>query len=577
MALQAYASHPIPHRIPKPVKAALYARVSTERQREEATIESQLYELKRQIAGAGHTLVKEYIDDGHSGAYLDRPALEELRKALKTDTFDVVYFLCADRIARDAIHQNIIIGEFILAKKRIVISGKDYEENPENRFALQVLGAVAEFERAKITERMMRGKLHRLRSGILCAGASIYGYTYVRKTPTSQPALVINEEQAAIVRFMFETYATTPISTAGIARVLEERGVKTYHGGRLWERGRIIQMLKNPTYTGVRYLNTMAVVHEPTRTTKTKKFVRRNPDEWLAFKVPAIVSQELFDKVQERLRLVHSRYRKLPETALLSGHVRCADCGRSYRHGYTHARYRLRTGGTATREAGQYWCSKRREDSNHHVSNRGRWRNTGVATTMLDHTVVNLIRDNMLDPEKLAACIEGGTDNTPPPELGRIAHDINALNEKRRRTYDAYGKEQITAEVYIEASRSIDESIVRLRKEKEAVLNTWRQTSQADSLTACVRQFCAAARARFEACDDFDGKRAFLRDYVERIVFDRGKISIHGQIPHQAAPEGMLRFRIEGRIEKGSKRRWAQDERFGSWVPVSLIVPTVCI
>jgi resolvase-like protein len=102
MALQAYASHPIPQRIPRPVKAALYARVSTERQREEATIESQLFELKRQIAAAGHTLVKEYIDDGYSGAYLDRPALEEMRKALKSDTFDAVYFLCADRIARDA-------------------------------------------------------------------------------------------------------------------------------------------------------------------------------------------------------------------------------------------------------------------------------------------------------------------------------------------------------------------------------------------------------------------------------------------------------------------------------------------
>src|SRR5262249_29107259 len=87
------------------VRAALYARVSTDKQREEATIESQLYEVKRQIAAAGHTLVKEYIDDGHSGAYLDRPALDELRAALKTDAFDAVFFHCADRIARDAIHQ----------------------------------------------------------------------------------------------------------------------------------------------------------------------------------------------------------------------------------------------------------------------------------------------------------------------------------------------------------------------------------------------------------------------------------------------------------------------------------------
>ncbi len=175
------------------VKAALYARVSTDRQREEATIESQLFELKRQIAAAGHALVKEYIDDGYSGAYLDRPALEELRVALKTDAFDAVYFLCADRIARDAVHQNIIIGELLHYKKRIIINGKDYEENPENRFALTVLGAVAEFERAKIAERMMRGRMHRLRMGVLAShGSTVFGYTYVRKTATSAPALIVN-------------------------------------------------------------------------------------------------------------------------------------------------------------------------------------------------------------------------------------------------------------------------------------------------------------------------------------------------------------------------------------------------
>jgi hypothetical protein len=108
-------------REPNVTKAALYARVSTDKQREEATIESQIVELKKQIAAAGHTLVKEYIDDGHSGAYLDRPALDELRAALKTDIFDAVYFHCADRIARDAILQNIIISELLKHKKRIII------------------------------------------------------------------------------------------------------------------------------------------------------------------------------------------------------------------------------------------------------------------------------------------------------------------------------------------------------------------------------------------------------------------------------------------------------------------------
>jgi site-specific DNA recombinase len=139
-------------------KAVLYARVSSDRQKQEQTIESQVAELKRQIAAAGHTLVKEYIDDGYSGAYLDRPALDQLRLDVKSDAFDVVYFLCADRIARDMTHQTIIVGEFLRYKKRIIINGKDYEENPENRFTLQVLGAVAQFERAKIIERTRRAQ-----------------------------------------------------------------------------------------------------------------------------------------------------------------------------------------------------------------------------------------------------------------------------------------------------------------------------------------------------------------------------------------------------------------------------------
>jgi site-specific DNA recombinase len=73
-------------------KAALYARVSTDAQQKEATIESQLFELKRQIVAAGHVLVKEYIDDGVTGTLLDRPALNQLREDLKTDLFDAVYF-----------------------------------------------------------------------------------------------------------------------------------------------------------------------------------------------------------------------------------------------------------------------------------------------------------------------------------------------------------------------------------------------------------------------------------------------------------------------------------------------------
>src|SRR5260370_18923562 len=92
-------------------RAALYARVSTDGQKQEGTIESQVAELKRQIAAAGHVLVKEYINDGYSGSELDRPALDQMRQDAKIALFDTIYFLCADRIAYEVAYQTIIVGE----------------------------------------------------------------------------------------------------------------------------------------------------------------------------------------------------------------------------------------------------------------------------------------------------------------------------------------------------------------------------------------------------------------------------------------------------------------------------------
>jgi site-specific DNA recombinase len=131
-------------------RAALYARVSTDAQQKEATIESQLFELKKQVAAAGHVLVKEYIDDGYTGKFLDRPALGQLRADLKTDLFDVIYFHAADGIARAAAYQNIFVDEVLKHRKKIIISGKEYEENPENKFALTVMGAAAELDGSRL-------------------------------------------------------------------------------------------------------------------------------------------------------------------------------------------------------------------------------------------------------------------------------------------------------------------------------------------------------------------------------------------------------------------------------------------
>ena len=284
-------------------RAVLYARVSTDAQEKEGTIKSQVFELKRQIAAAGDVLVKEYIDDGYSGTRLDRPALEQLRADLKTGLFDTVYFHSADRIARDVAHQIIIVGELLKYGKRITINGKDYQQNPENKLTLTMLGAFSEFERAKIIERYTRGRLHKLRMGLMgsSSGHRIYGYHYARKTREAPATLAINEEQAAIVRLVFEMFATGNYGLVTISRFLEERHIPTFTGRPLWDNDRVKCMLKNETYTGVRYYNRIT---KPTGSSREgKKLIRgqwvfRDRAEWIPIKVPAIVSRELFEQVQ---------------------------------------------------------------------------------------------------------------------------------------------------------------------------------------------------------------------------------------------------------------------------------------
>ena len=248
-------------------KATLYARVSTDAQEKEGTIESQLFELRGQIEAAGHVLVKEYIDDGISGKLLDRPALNQMRVDLKTDLFDTIYFHSADRITREVAYQTIIIDELRKRGKQIVINGKDYVENPENKLTLTMLGAFAEFERAKIIERTTRGRLHRLRLGELASGGNgVFGYDYVAKTADAPAALVVNDKQAAVVRSIFEMFASGNFGLVTISRSLEERSVPTQKGRRLWDSDRVKCILKNEAYAGTRYYNRMtAATSKPQR------------------------------------------------------------------------------------------------------------------------------------------------------------------------------------------------------------------------------------------------------------------------------------------------------------------------
>ncbi len=545
-------------------RAALYARVSSERQKQEQTIESQVAELERQIRATDHVLVKEYIDDGYSGKYLDRPALDALRGDLKADLFDAVYFLDADRIARTQVLQTIVIDEILKAGKRVIIKGKDYEQNPENTFTLQVLGAVAEFEHAKITERMARGRLHRLRMGQLSSqGHIIYGYTYARKTATSAPALVINENEAAIVRWIFETYATGSLGLCAISRSLEERCIPACRGGMRWNANHLRCMLTNVTYTGTRYFNRTTAVRDASG--KRALRVPRDRKEWIAVPVPTIVSQELFDRAQERLRRRAARYRRPPVRYLLSGLIRCGECGRGYSSSRWYEREKRRNGEARVTHCAAYRCNTAFTIAQHDRA-RQHCHNSRIYTHLLESKVLEMIEAAMLDPGELgrSIAVEGGVDNRKVGRaLERIAKKVVGLEGKRRQLIERYATEQLTSEAYVKANRELDAVLDRLGQKRTELADVarWGQFGER------VRQFCASARAEFEACHDLGSTRKFLLDHIDRIVFNRHRVTIFGAIAQNDPRDAALPFRIEGAIDRAAVRRDAGKRGYAGMLP----------
>lgn len=222
--------------------------------------------------------------------------MDQLRKDIKTDQFEVIYFLNSDRIAREVTYQTIIVAEILKHRKQLIINGKDYIHNPENKFTLTVLGAVSELERAKISERVARGKALKLAQGCHPGrGYNIYGYDFTHKTPqTVSASFAVNEEQAEAIRFMFNEYAKGDIALSGIAKKLNDKGYRTKYQKNGWDGSVVIQMLRNITYTGTRYYNRTQVIKEYANplygTTKTStKYIERDKMNGLVSLFPLLL------------------------------------------------------------------------------------------------------------------------------------------------------------------------------------------------------------------------------------------------------------------------------------------------
>jgi site-specific DNA recombinase len=326
--------------------AAIYGRVSSEQQAEAATIDSQVATLQERVANDGLALETEmcFLDEGYSGATLLRPALERLRDVAATGAIDRLYVHSPDRLARKYAYQVLLLDEFQRCGVEVVFLNHPLGQTPEEDLLLQVQGMVAEYERAKILERSRRGKLHAARRGsVNVLSGAPYGYRYVScREGDGEARYEIVLEEARIVRQVFEWVGRDGLSIGQVCRRLKEQGIPSPKGKSFWDRTTVWAQLKNSAYRGNAVFGKTRIGPKRPRLRPQKGRAEqpRRPhsvydvpeEQGTRIPVPAIVGEDLFAAVAERLAENRKRSRQLRRGAryLLQGLIVCARCGYAF-------------------------------------------------------------------------------------------------------------------------------------------------------------------------------------------------------------------------------------------------------
>jgi site-specific DNA recombinase len=515
-------------------KAAIYARVSTEKQEKEKTIESQIEELRKFCEKNDFLIVKEYIDDGWSGETLARPALDQLRDDASKKLFDVVCIHSPDRLARKFIYQGLVIEELKKKGVEVIFLNRPISDTPEDQLLLGVQGLIAEYEKAKILERTRRGRIHKAKEKGIVGSVPPYGYNYIKKTREREGYYEINEKEAEVVKLIFYLYLKLQ-SLHQVKKELYKRGIKTRKGSLIWADSTIQRILTNEAYTGRGYYNRTQSVETETGK-KYKKAVKtgrrlRDRKEWIPIRFPKIIDEEKFRLVQELLRKRFKPFGRTKNFYLLSGLVKCARCGYNfcgegkggslsyYRCNNRHRRYPL-----------PKTCNARMIRSRE--LDNAVWEAVVKAVTNKDILISHI--------KQLANRLEEN-EKELEERSRKLKEKLDKISQKKEKLIELYtdgviGKDEITAKMknYEKEENEIIKEIAEINVKKE-------QISLKPKIIENLEKFCKIMKERISSLTQ-EQKRKFIRYLVEKVVLDSNKriAKVIGHIPTKVNDELFL-------------------------------------
>jgi site-specific DNA recombinase len=517
------------------MRVAIYTRVSTPRQAQAQKIDQQVERLKGYAVRKSWTLEEEhlYLDEGYSGATLNRPGLDALRDAAAMAEFEVVLLTAPDRLARNYVHQVLLIEELQGRGCRVEFVERPMSQDPNDQLLLQIRGAVAEYERTLIAERMRRGRLAKLRAGQLLPWVRVpFGYRTNPDHPRDPAGLRIDEYEAAIVREIFAWYLERGATLGSIARRLIESGVPTPTGkSSSWSRSTIRGILKNPAYVGEAYGNCTHLV--PARRRKSPltpvgsgvSCKRRPQEEWIPISVPAIVDLEIFELVAEKLsrNQKYSARNNKSHHYLLRSLVGCGVCKQG-----SNAR--------TTWDGRSYYVCR----GHNAVVPQHRCRTRHVSAAQLDDVVWEDLCKVLSHPEHIRNALQRAYGGEWLPQelkarLKTMDKAITQVERQKRRLLDAYLGGVLELPELERKRKELggrSETLLAQKRQLEASANERMELAKiADS----IARFCEQVRKGLSEAT-FEQKRALVELLIDQVVLTDEEVEIRYVVP--TSPEG---------------------------------------
>ncbi len=515
------------------MKVAIYVRVSTQRQAQAQTSAQQLERLRAHLQAESYELLDQdiFADEGYSGASLKRPALDRLRDAVAQNRFDRVLITAPDRLARNYVHQVLLLEELQSHGCQVAFLDRPLSQDPHDQLLLQVRGAVAEYERTLILERTRRGRLAKLKAGSLLPWTQPpYGYRTAPDRPRDPHTVRVDEAQGAIIQYIFTRYLQMGVTLYSLALELQARGVPTPRAQKLWNLGTLRGILSNPAYTGLLYAQRkkpQAVVNrrsslQPVGQTRWR-YVAQPPEHWLLVaQIPALISEEQFQQVQEKLSHNQRCARRNNRThdyllrALVScGHCQLTATGRAQG---SHSYYVCKGKGPAIWSRRDEKCPGR-----------------SIPVARLDELVWHDLCEVLEHPESLRYALaraHGG--HWEPDHLQKRRAQLQAgqaqLGRQLERLTEAYLSSIVPLAEYQRRRQDLEQQRQSLQQTERQLDADAQQQSEVAIFARSIEDFAARVRGSL-AQASFERKRQLVELVIDRVVVSDDKVEIRYVIP----------------------------------------------